>query len=188
MVSLQLRGIFQLRPVQSRSARGLLYQSLGELYMNIASLPRVIVLTLLTIIFAGLAMGAQSGGTESNEAAKAAVLRANTDYQQAIKTRDRAGLERSLALRLSWIARGVRLERAQVIDDFMSGNLHFKALRHDNERVEVFGNTAIISGHSTSTLEYKGQISDKQRLYTSVWLNMDGRWQMISNHVTDLCE
>jgi ketosteroid isomerase-like protein len=153
--------------------------------VNWKSSPRIIFLIMLTIVLVGLVMG-KEGPSESDEVAKAEVLKVKAEYQEAIRTKDRAGIERVLADRLSWIARGERLDRARVIDDFMSGNLHFQSFKHDNVRVEIFGNTAIVTGHSTSVLEYQGKDSKRERLFTSVYVKMEGRWQMVSNHVTDL--
>lgn len=129
------------------------------------------------------------GEEKSDEAAKAAALKVDEQFNDAVKSKDRATLERVLADDLSWVARGDRLNKSQVIADVMSENLHFKALTHDSIQVKIFdNNTAVVTGHSTSILEYKGKLFTAPRLFTSVYMNLNGQWQMVAHQVTDLDE
>jgi hypothetical protein len=151
--------------------------------MNLIAAARIAVFPFLLIALPGL-VGAQN----AEEAAKAEVLKASDQFDAARTAKDRAALDRILADRLVWIARGDRLNKTQVISDFLSDNLHFKKFAHDSIAVNVFGNTAVISGHSTSILEYKGKLFDAPRLFTDVYVKMDGRWQMVSHHVSELAK
>jgi hypothetical protein len=143
---------------------------------------RILALPFLLVALAGFA------GAESDEAAKAEVLKVSARFDEARGAKDRAALERVLADGLSWTARGDRLNKAQVIADILSSNLHFKSFAHDSVAVKIFGSTAVLTGHSTSVLEYKGKLFDAPRLFTDVYVNMDGRWQMVVHHVSDLAK
>ena len=156
--------------------------------MNIRAAARVMALPFLFVALTGFARAQNPTPRESDEAAKAEVLKASERFDEARTAKDRAALERILADRLSWIARGDRLNKAQVIADFLSDNLHFKFFAHDGVAVNVFGNTAVITGHSTSILEYKGKLFDAPRLFTDVYVKMDGRWQMVGHHVSELAK
>ncbi len=136
-------------------------------------------------LLAGLA-GAQSKPKAADEAVTAEVLEVGDQFDEARKAKDRAGLERVLANQLTWIARGDRLDKAQVIADFLSDGLHFISFAHDSVTVKLFGNTAVVSGHSTSVLDYKGKRFDAPRLFSNVYVKMDGRWQMVVHHVSEL--
>jgi hypothetical protein len=151
--------------------------------MNIIAAARRAALPLLLVAPTGLARA-----QNADEAAKAEVLKASAQFDEARTAKDRAALERILSDRLSWIARGDRLNKAQVIADFLSDNLHFKYFSHDNLAVNVLGNTAVITGHSTSVLEYKGKLFDAPRLFTDVYVKADGRWQMVAHHVSELAK
>jgi len=94
-------------------------------------------------------------GEKSDETAKAAALKLDEEFNEAVRTKDRAARERVLADDLSWVVRGDRLNKPQVIADVLSENLHFKALIHDSIQIKIFDNTAVVTGHSTSILEYK---------------------------------
>jgi hypothetical protein len=146
----------------------------------------LVAVPVLAIALAGFAKTRQTSGDKSDEAAKAAALKVDEEFNEAVKTKNRATLERVLADDLSWVARGDRLNKAQVIADIVSENLHFKALSHDSILVRIFGNTAVVTGHSTSVLEYKGKLFTAPRLFTSVYMNLNGRWQMVAHQVSDL--
>jgi hypothetical protein len=124
----------------------------------------------------------------SDEAAKAEVLKVGDQFDHAREAKDRATIERILADGLSWTARGDRLNKAQVIADIFSNNLHFKSFAHDNVAAKIFGNTAVVTGHSTSVLEYKGKLFDAPRLFTDVYVKMEGRWQLVVHHVSELAK
>lgn len=149
----------------------------------------VIAFGIVTVtITTGRNLRAMPPGEKSNEAAVAAALKVDEEFNEAVKVKDRATLERVLADDLSWVARGDRLNKSQVIADVMSENLHFKALTHDSIQVRIFDNTAVVTGHSTSILEYKGKLFTAPRLFTSVYMNLNGQWQMVAHQVTDLDE
>jgi hypothetical protein len=143
---------------------------------------RILALPFLLIALVGFAKA------ESDEAAKAEVLKVSARFDEARGAKDRVALERVLANGLSWTARGDRLNKAQVIADILSSNLHFKSFAHDSVAVKIFSSTAVLTGHSTSVLEYKGKLFDAPRLFTDVYVNMDGRWQMVVHHVSDLAK
>lgn len=133
-------------------------------------------------------VGAQSKPKTSDEAIKAEVLKASDQFDDARKAKDRAGLERVIADQLTWIARGERLDKSRVIADFLSDDLHFISFGHDSVTVKLFGNTAVVSGHSTSVLDYKGKRFDAPRLFSDIYVKMDGRWQMVAHHVSELAK
>ena len=158
--------------------------------MTRTTLQRIFVfiatISLLAMATAGIARGAKLPANESDEAAKAQAIKNDDEFNKAVKTKDRAALEHLLADDLSWIARGDRLDKAQVIADVLSENLHFKAFAHDNVVVKIFDNTAIMTGHSTSVLEYKGKLFNAPRLFTSVYMNLNGQWQLVAHQVSEI--
>jgi len=156
--------------------------------MNVIATARLMALPFLLVALTVFARAQNTTPKESAESAKAEVLRASKQFDEARAAKDKAAIEHILADGLSWTARGERLDKARVIADFMSDNLHFKFFAHDNVAVSMFGNTAVVTGHSTSILEYKGKLFDAPRLFTDVWVRMDGRWQLVVHHVSDLAK
>jgi len=149
--------------------------------MNTLTVRRMLALPFLLVALTGLARA-------QDEAAKAEVLKVSARFDEARAAKDRATLESILADGLSWTARGDRLNKAQVIADILTSNLHFKSFAHDSVTAKTFGNTVVVTGHSTSVLEYKGKLFDAPRLFTDVYVKMDGRWQLVVHHVSDLAK
>lgn len=146
------------------------------------------VLALLTITAVVLIPRRARASGEADEAIKAQVLKVDDELNHAIMTKDRATLERLFSDKLSWIARGARLNKEQAIEDAVSGNLTFKSFAHDSIIVNVFGDTVVMSGHSTSDLIYKGKEQNNPRLFTNVYVKTGGHWQMASHQVSDLAK
>jgi hypothetical protein len=154
--------------------------------MNNLAVRRMLALPVVLVALTGFGRAQGTARGESDEAVKAEVLKVGDQFDEARGAKDRATLERILADGLSWTARGDRLNKAQVIADIFSNNLHFKSFAHDNVTAKVFGSTVVVTGHSTSVLEYKGKLFDAPRLFTDVYVKMDGRWQLVVHHVSDL--
>ena len=153
--------------------------------MNVIAVGPILALVSL---FTGFASAQSTSRSESDEAIKKEVLKVGDAFDQAREAKDRATIERILADGLTWTARGDRLGKAQVIADIFSDNLHFISFAHDNVTARTFGNTVIVTGHSTSVLDYKGKRFDAPRLFTDVYVKMDGRWQLVSHHVSELAK
>ena len=146
---------------------------------------QVILVLFLTLTLVGLVKGQETTGKKAEEA-KAEVLKVEDEFSKAIMAGNWDVLPEVFADGMSWIARGDRLGKAQVIADYRSGNLHFRQVTHDSVQVHIFENTAVVTGHSTSILDYKGKLYNAPRLFTSVYVKMGGRWQLVAHHVTEL--
>jgi hypothetical protein len=161
----------------------------GENVMNIIARRRMLALPVLLVALTSSASAQEKTRSEAEEAVKKEVLKVDDQFHEARAAKDRAKIERILADELTWTARGDRLNKTQVIADIFSNNLHFISFAHDNVTARTFGNnTVIVTGHSTSVLEYKGKRFDAPRLFTDVWFKMDGRWQLVGHHVSELAK
>jgi ketosteroid isomerase-like protein len=150
---------------------------------------RFLVLMLFGLSTANHATSQSSADDQNEEkAARQEVLKTDEAFNNAVMARDADALAPLLADKLAWIARGDRLDKRQVIADIRSQNLHFKSLTHDQILVSMFGNTAVVTGHSTSVLEYKGQLFSTPRLFTTVYMKLNGQWQMVAHQVSDVVE
>jgi ketosteroid isomerase-like protein len=130
----------------------------------------------------------QENGTSAAdvEEIKKEVLEIDEKVHQADARADTKVLDRIFADDMVWTARGDVLNKAQVLRDFKTGNDKLASIDHYDIHVHVYGNTVILTGRSRSTVEYKGKISKGPRLFTQVYIKLDGRWQLVSHQVTDV--
>jgi hypothetical protein len=147
-----------------------------------------IILLFTSVLGLQLASGQEKISQAEEQTAKEEMLKTDEQFNQAVLTKNGAVLEQILSDKLSWVARGDRLNKKQVITDIETQNLHFKSLTHDALDVKMFGDLAVVTGHSSSVLEYKGQLFTTPRLFTTVYMRLDGRWQMIAHQVSNVGE
>lgn len=60
---------------------------------------------------------------------------------------------------------------------------HFE-LEDDLRRVSVYGDVALLSGHSTSTVTDRGKELVSTEGYTEVWVRREGHWQLVAEQIT----
>jgi Ketosteroid isomerase homolog len=72
--------------------------------------------------------------------------------------------------------------KAQVIADFTSGSLRFQSITIDDVRWRVYGNAAVETGRSTMIGQDKGKAVPRDNRFTRVWVERQGKWQLVSNH------
>lgn len=153
------------------------------------STQRVLLLLIIALACAGsFRTQAESGREADVEETKTEVLQVEREMTEASAKADVKALDRIFADDLVWTARGDVLNKSQVLSDFQSGNDKLSQPNHFDIHLHVYGNTVVLTGRSTSTVRYKGKISHGPRLYTQVYIKLDGRWQLVSHQVTDVAQ
>ena len=108
------------------------------------------------------------------------------EYAEALTKRDLTTLDQIWTDDYVFInPRGELVTKGQRLSNLKAGATEFQAVRPKSERMEVHGNVALDVG--TVTLEgtkYGGKESSGDYRYLSVWVNSDGRWQMVANQIT----
>ena len=118
-----------------------------------------------------------SAGTEQ------AVMRIERELLNAILKGDPSANERYLADTYVFTGPDGTVEnKAQAIADLKSGDLKLQSASLDNAKVQVYGDTAVVTYSSNDKGTYKGKdISGKTR-WTDVFVNLNGRWQVVASH------
>ena len=81
---------------------------------------------------------------------------------------------------------GMVENKVQAIADLKSGDLKLQSASLDDAKVQVYGDTAVVTYSSNDKGTYKGKdISGKTR-WTDVFVNHNGRWQLVASHGTML--
>jgi ketosteroid isomerase-like protein len=118
-----------------------------------------------------------SAGTEET------VMRIERELLSAILKGDASANERYLADTYVFTGPDGMVEnKAQAIADLKSGDLKLQSASLDAAKVQVYGDTAIVTYSSNDKGTYKGKdISGKTR-WTDVFVNHSGRWQVVASH------
>ncbi len=75
---------------------------------------------------------------------------------------------------------GKIVDKPQSMVDTRSGDVSFKSSKSDDLQVRVYGEMAVITGRATMVGHFKGHSISGQYRYTHVYLQRDGRWQVVS--------
>jgi hypothetical protein len=112
-------------------------------------------------------------------------------YDNALLTNDKAALDQMISDRVVWVSerfgKGESLTKDKVLASFGEKKV-ISVAKHNRDHVvlRVFGNNSVVmSGNSTSVLTYQGKLSHSNRLFASVYMKLDGRWQCTLHTIMD---
>ena len=116
-----------------------------------------------------------------------ALMRIEREMLNAILKGDASANERYLAETYVFTGPDGTVEnKTQAIADIKSGDLKLQSASLDGAKVQVYGDTAVVTYSSNDKGTYKGKdISGKTR-WTDVLVNRNGRWQLVASHGTML--
>ena len=131
-----------------------------------------------------LATGAVAAYAQSAGSAEKDVLQAMNAADQADAKRDKAAMERLIAVDYLWHgSNGVAQTKAQSIAETMAGESTWAERKYDGLKVRIYGNVAVVTGtmtlSGTSTTYRVGP-----RLITRLFVSRDGRWQDLGGQGT----
>src|SRR6202049_1907329 len=133
-----------------------------------------LLLNLLMIATPTLVSAQQSMGKDPQavDNLKDEVLKIEEERNQALQKGDADALDRIYTEDLVYTnARGYVLTKAQHLADIKAKSLKLTSFKHSDVEVRVHGSTGIVSGISTSLVEYKGVASSSLRGYGSDYIN-----------------
>lgn len=107
------------------------------------------------------------------------------DFQAAVVKEDMAYLEK--ALHPDYVhtrPNGNILSRAQFLESIKSKRLDYEKLTTDEIKVRLYGEMALVTGHSgVDILEAKGERKGETR-WTRVFLKKNGQWKLLAFQAT----
>jgi ketosteroid isomerase-like protein len=142
----------------------------------------ILVLTVLLLAPPLLAFGQTPPKQSKRDAKVAEQLRSLVRrWDDADVSGDAATLDRLLANEFAFVG---GLSKAQYLASTRSksSDLSIESAVSSDVQVQVYGNTAIVTGLDTITGKNKGQPYTNKWLYMDVWIRRDGRWQCVKTY------
>jgi ketosteroid isomerase-like protein len=107
------------------------------------------------------------------------------EYAEALTKRDVGALNKIWTPDYTFVnPRGELLSKTERLADVKSGATEFQKMSPQKERLLVHGDFAVEVGRIVVAGEYSGRESSGESRYTSAWIKIRGRWQMLANQVT----
>jgi len=146
---------------------------------------RILLIPLLLIAFVGIAQAKENAESSADAVAKKEVLKLENEENQAFLNRDTKILNRLYSNTLAWTRpNGEFLNKEQVLGNLRSGKTKCASIKHHDVRVRIYGNTAILTGTSTTDLTYEGKPANRFRWFGEIWVKQNGRWQLVARQVS----
>jgi ketosteroid isomerase-like protein len=114
-----------------------------------------------------------------------AILKVDEERNQALQKNDIATLDRIYSDDLVYAnTNGILLTKKQHLDDLKARTLNFKSFKHDDVKVVVHGDTGILTGISTSAVDYQGSVSSNPRRFLNIFSKINGKWLVVAHFET----
>jgi ketosteroid isomerase-like protein len=81
---------------------------------------------------------------------------------------------------------GMMMNKAQSMAMFKSGDLKLESIKMDNMKVQMFGNTAVVTYTSMDKGTYKGKDISGEYRWTDVFAKVGGKWKLVAGQGTPI--
>jgi ketosteroid isomerase-like protein len=143
----------------------------GELMRHQAS----VAAGLAALLTATLLVGRAQAGTEDD------IHRAEEARYDAMMRADGPALAAVLADEFQYHQpSGNVATKASYIASFASGEVKIKSAKRYDVKIRVYGDVATAMGSTVVDLERKGEAQVVDLRYLNVWVQRDGRWQLVA--------
>jgi hypothetical protein len=154
---------------------------------------KFLILACLLLLSSASVGFAQTADKSKNKSSKieAELMQLERDIGAANVRRDKAFFERVEADEFIFTdSGGGTTTKAEDVASLDKPAGEFKLISYevDDMKVSVYGNTAVVTGRTTTTLKGKDrEIVNKSR-FTDVFVRRDGRWQIVAGHSSRIRE
>jgi ketosteroid isomerase-like protein len=113
------------------------------------------------------------------------LLQFGREWDKAIAANDVEGM--SMYMDESWVIVGLGgiTSKENFLASIRSGDLQHTKMDFEDVRVEVYGDTGIVTSKGLSAGSYKGNVFSSNEWTTSVYINKNGRWTCVLTMLTD---
>ena len=117
------------------------------------------------------------------------LIRLDKEWNDAEVRCDLATLDRILADEFisTWLD-GTLETKAKVLDDFKSGDVNFESMTCNDYPVRVYGDTVVMNHCTVLKGRYKSEDFGMTYRTPHVWLERDGRWQVVASQITRIAQ
>jgi len=81
---------------------------------------------------------------------------------------------------------GMMMNKAQSLAMFKSGDLKIESTKIDGMKVQMFGNTAVVTYTTTDKGSFKGRDISGEYRWTDVFAKVGGKWKLIAGQGTPI--
>jgi ketosteroid isomerase-like protein len=126
---------------------------------------------------------AHAQGTAASGNDEQALMKIEQEFTGVLLKGDAAALERLLADTFTLTETdGTVRDKAGFVALIKSGELKFASLQTHDMKVQLYGDTAVVTYRVTEKVTLKGQDVSGEGRWTDVFVRQGGRWQLVASH------
>jgi len=150
----------------------------------------MLAVAALTMAASSLALGQMTGkrvnySNQKGDSVEQAVLQMEEELRVAITKNDTKAYGRLLDDDYVFTNQDALVRtKAQMMSAYESGSIKYESLKFDDLKVHAYGDSAVITGRSTSKGQDNGKDISGQYRYTRVYVKRQGKWQLAATQVT----
>lgn len=155
--------------------------------MKILTLTFVLAGFCFILLSTGFAQNTKTEAKGMDEKSIEQLLQVEKDFQQAIVENNVEGISRFIAQ--DWIivdADGGIIDKDEFLSVIQSGALTHDAMKLEEARVRIYGDTGLVTGRATSAGKYMGVGFTTMERSTDVFLKFGDQWRCVLTHLTRL--
>ena len=81
---------------------------------------------------------------------------------------------------------GTLVTKPMALADLKEGALKIESFQLDDLKVRVYGDAAVVTGLITEKSKFRDKDTSGRRRFTDVFVKLDGRWQAVASHESDV--
>ena len=145
-------------------------------------------LPLVATAFLAMLLQACAAPPSVNEHALVAKLTLQADlWDKAIVRKDRAAIEANMADDFRQIDGAGNVEtKASFVDDLLSPDLQIDPYTVEEFDVRLYGNVALLSGHTRMSGRFKGKPFNSHYRYIDIYVRRGEQWKIVSVQISPL--
>lgn len=134
--------------------------------------------TLLAAVCAATLLPAQSG-------AEAEIRKVEDAWVTAVSKSDAAAVDKILADDLVYThSTGIVDSKADYLGKMRSGKQKYDSIRYTDQKIRVYGNTAVVNGQVHMLGSSDGKPFDNRLFVQHVWVKQGGQWKLVAHQTT----
>jgi uncharacterized protein (TIGR02246 family) len=123
--------------------------------------------------------------TDSGPSSEQEIRTLEDERNRAILKGDAAALERMTADDYTFITlRGELRTKSEIVKGFQSGSFKYDSRTISDLKIRIYGETAIVTGHSTQKGSENGKDYSGDYRFTRVYVKQKGRWITVALQAT----
>lgn len=148
---------------------------------------RLFLVCASTCLFTCTSNGQEPRDHKSVHEIEQEVLKVEQERDRAMQEHDAKVLNEIYADKLSFInTRGQKFSKAERMAAFGGEEVKYFSYKQGDYAFHVYGSTVVMTGITSSVVQFHGRVNQTPRRFTNVYVKLDGHWRLAAHESTPI--